>query len=213
MKHKRHIKRDRLLNMYASLWHTSWCLLEAGKAKRAGSYHAFLSSIVFSAFTFEAYLNHVGAKLFTSWDDIDTLSPESKLKLICERLHLTINHGVRPWQTLRTVIRVRNRLAHGRTMSLEDEYSETYDPAHEPPRPDFIQTEWEKLSTAPTAERVREDVQAAMEMIHAASGASSEDYLFAAGTYGLNITWMGVANPTRDGPSPHPKIKPGIQTP
>jgi len=159
MKHKRRIKRDRRLNMHASLWHTSWCLLEAGKANREGSYHQFLSSIVFTAFTLEAYLNHIGAKLFASWDDIDKLSPEAKLKLICERLELPINQGNRPWQTVRTLIRVRNRLAHGRTVSLKDEYTETYDAEHEPPRPDFIQTEWEAFSIQSNAERAREDVR------------------------------------------------------
>ena len=65
-----HVKKKRDVNTYALLWHTSWCLLEIGKNQSEGSFHQFLGSLAFTAFTLEAYLNHIGPKLFKTWDDL-----------------------------------------------------------------------------------------------------------------------------------------------
>ena len=176
MKNLRRVKIQRVLKMYASLWHSSGCLLRAGKAKRKGCYHQFLASIVFTAFTLEAYLNHIGVRLFSSWNEIDRLSPEAKLALVCERLGVPIEKGSRPWQTVGELIRIRNKLAHGKTLSLANEYTETYDQTNESEQPNEIIADWEAYATEQNADRARQDVKSVITKIQTASGI--EDKLF-----------------------------------
>lgn len=53
------ITKERTLNTYAELWHASDCVLNAGLKNAEGCVWQFLSSAVLTAFSFEAYLNHV----------------------------------------------------------------------------------------------------------------------------------------------------------
>lgn len=165
MKKSRQITRTRNLNTYAILWNTSWCLLEAGKERVEGSFHQFLSSIAFTAFTLEAFLNHVGKQLFNSWPEIDPLSPWAKLSLVCEKLDIKIEKGKKPWQTLAKIIRIRNQIAHGKSIELKDKYVEKYSEECNPSRPDQIKSEWEAFSTAKNAELAREEVRSVIMTI------------------------------------------------
>jgi hypothetical protein len=57
------VTQERDLITYAELWHASECVLDVGAAQQSGTSWQFLSSIVLTAFAFEAYLNHVGEPL------------------------------------------------------------------------------------------------------------------------------------------------------
>src|ERR1700730_14011868 len=67
------VKKERNVITYAEMWHTSLCLLERGQEQVKASTHQFRASLVFTAFTLEAYLNHVGRKLFDCWEDLERL--------------------------------------------------------------------------------------------------------------------------------------------
>lgn len=194
MKKRRHIKRDREVNTFAHLWHTSRVLSDLGAQATGGSFHLFLSSVIFAAFALEAYLNHIGSKVFASWPELDrSLSPEAKLALLSERLSLPVNKGCRPWQTVTHAIRVRNKLAHGKTISIGDEYTEEYAEGHEPPHPQHILTDWEQFATQENAARAQEDIRAVADMLQKASGVADAE-LFNLGTSGISIKWMEGAN-------------------
>jgi hypothetical protein len=45
------IKKEREVNTYADMWHSSRCLLDKGIEDQKGSYHQFMASLVFTAFT------------------------------------------------------------------------------------------------------------------------------------------------------------------
>jgi hypothetical protein len=49
------IEKEREVNTYVDMWHTSRCLLYKGIADQKGSYHQFMASLVFTAFALEAY--------------------------------------------------------------------------------------------------------------------------------------------------------------
>jgi len=70
------------------MWHTSKCLLETGVDNPKGSFHQFMASLVFTAFTLEAYLNHIGPKLFDDWHDLERLRPHEKLNTVLEKLQI-----------------------------------------------------------------------------------------------------------------------------
>ena len=94
-----------------------------------------------SAFSLEASLNHIGTKLFPFWKDVEKkLSPESKLNFICHELKLKPNFSKRPYQSFKSILKFRNKLAHGKTKTVEGSWSANMD---ETPISQ-IETEWQK---------------------------------------------------------------------
>ena len=57
-------RRKREIRTYKIMWDTSFSHLKRGMANREGSFYHFMSSIVFTAFALEAYLNHIGEGIF-----------------------------------------------------------------------------------------------------------------------------------------------------
>src|SRR5436190_19900854 len=78
---------------------------------------------VFAAFAMEAFLNFVGEELFRFWDEIDMISSEKKLRVICEHLQYMPDLGARPYQSLHELWKARNLLAHARPETLSQIYS------------------------------------------------------------------------------------------
>lgn len=164
---KLHIKKKRDARTYASFWHTSWCLLEKGKQDKEGSFHQFLASLVFTAFTFEAYLNHIGATIFKSWHKVErSLGLMPKLALICEQLDICPDYDRSPWLILTSILKFRNTIAHGKTEALQEEKVVTADDKYEDYLYAWLPTEWEKFATQKNAEKAREDVQKIITLIH-----------------------------------------------
>src|SRR5690606_33680185 len=132
----------------AELWHASRVLCDIATAEEKGSTWTSLSSILLTTFTLEAYFNHIGPKLFKSWDDLEALSPRAKLEVLMEKVGLDLPRGKNPIQMVDKLIRFRNALAHGKTHTLK-------------PKPEFHSTsadidkilwnrpmtDWEKLCT------------------------------------------------------------------
>src|SRR5271170_7819469 len=90
---KAHVEKTRTVHMYAELWHASASVLEAGCREKRGSSWQFLSSLILTAFTFEAYLNHTGESLISCWEDVERLPPLAKFNLLCEILKVNFAKG------------------------------------------------------------------------------------------------------------------------
>jgi hypothetical protein len=71
------VYRKRDVRTYATLWNASEKVLIVGLREPKGAAWQFLSSIVLTAFAFEAYLNHIGPRVLTSWEELERLSPKS----------------------------------------------------------------------------------------------------------------------------------------
>lgn len=178
------VSKKRNVNTYASLKHASWCLLDVGKKYNEGSFYQFLASIVFSAFSFEAFMNHIGIKLFSSWSDIEKkISPIAKCKLICERISLKVDFGKRPFQTIEELFEIRNRIAHARTEVIECEYLISDHPDDEKKKRGWVETKWEKYSNMKNAEKAFEDVKQCITLIHKNSGISDEEFMNQGGQF------------------------------
>jgi len=166
---------EREVNAYAYMWHTSWCLLEKGQKQEAGSHHQFMASLVFTAFTLEAHLNHAGLKIFLCWDDLERLGPKEKLNLIAEHLRVKINYGVRPWQVMKDLFGFRNAIAHAKsetirpaakTVAVEDYEMRTFN---------LAPTKWELFCTEKNAVKARTDVEKIIVTLHEAAKAAGCD--------------------------------------
>lgn len=183
------IKKSRTVHTYSELWHASQCVLDAGLETPKGSIWQFLSSTVLTAFAFEAYLNHVGPKLFDCWAQLERVSPLAKFDLICEELEIKFEAGERPRTTLNELTNFRNTLAHGKTVLIEPPVKELNENAdvdkYLGERP---LTDWEtKVRNSEFARRARDDVRLALEVIHAKIP-SLEEGLFAFGITAAGAT-------------------------
>ncbi|MDH3997767.1 MAG: hypothetical protein OET90_02905 [Desulfuromonadales bacterium] len=166
--------KERTVRTYTEMWHTSDCLLSLGQENPEGSYHQFMGSLVFTAFTLEAYLNHAGEKLFQCWSDLERLGPKEKLNVIAEHIGLEVNYGGRPWQVIKDLFGFRNDIAHGKTVEINKTEKVPLHKHTEEEGPLFTPTRWEKYCCEQNAVRAREDVEKIVHLIHEASGIQDE---------------------------------------
>jgi hypothetical protein len=114
-----------------------------------------MGSLILSAFTFEAYLNHLGANKVEFWDEIESISTKKKYSVLCKLFNITPDNSRRPYQTLKELFKFRNFMAHGRTELKE--VAKEINPEDElnirPPK-----AEWEEYCTLENAKRAKEDV-------------------------------------------------------
>lgn len=90
---------------------------EAAKSQVAGSSHQKIAAVVFSAFTMEAYLNHLGSELFPEWNATERAMGGARRKLdrLATHLGVTVDYKGRPFKTFLDVFRFRDKMAHGKT--------------------------------------------------------------------------------------------------
>lgn len=181
------VTKKRPVYTYSELWHASSCVLKSGIENPSGSSWQFLSSILLTAFSFEAYLNHVGPRAINCWEQLERLPPWSKFELLCETLNVNFStsRSERPLQTITNLLNFRNTVAHGSSLELEpkpeirDVNDQLQQYIGETPL-----TNWEKLiQTKEFAERVREDIQIVLSQIHDARK-DDKEYLF---SFGMGI--------------------------
>ena len=163
------VTKERDVRIHANLWHTSRCLLERGQEQENASFHQFMASLVFTAFTLEAYLNWLGDKLFPHWRYLERLSPTDKLEVIADQLKITITNGHRPWQTVKPLFGFRNDIAHGKPEVISTKTIEPVNEEFDKMLGKIIRTAWENYCTRENAERAREDVKQILQTLHAAA--------------------------------------------
>jgi hypothetical protein len=162
-----HVTKERQLITYSDFWNSSRVLLENGQRNKLGSYYQFLASLVFSAFTFEAFLNHIGEYLFTSWPELERkLSHRAKLALISEKLDLNIDYGKLPWQIIPKLFGFRDKVAHGKNEMLRLEKIVPHDDRYEELMHEFMFAEWQKFATEQNAVDVRKQLEVIMTDIY-----------------------------------------------
>ncbi len=180
------VTKERSVHTYAELWRASHSVLMVGIEEPTGSSWQFLSSIVLTTFTFEAYLNHIGPRIFDCWSQLDRLPPWSKFELLCEKLGVKYEGGpgVRPLQTTTKLLDFRNTIAHGRSVELKSKPTIlNADDQLDGRLGDRLRTNWENLiQTKDFAERARVDVEAVLVSLHEARQDGKKGHLFASGT-------------------------------
>jgi hypothetical protein len=164
---KAQVSKKRPVHTYSELWHGSGVLLQRGQEEVKGSKWLWMGSLIFTAFSFEAYMNHIGPKVFTCWNIFEkAIPPEGKLDVICERLKIVLEKNERPRQTLRELIKFRNNVAHGKTVPIEENTTPDADQYLDEflgKRPLAI---WEEYCNEGNALRSREDIEKILKLIH-----------------------------------------------
>ena len=132
-----------------------------------------MTVILLAAFKLEAYLNHVGERLFPYWNEMESLSIKSKLEIIRQHVGLPNTNGERPFQTITPLFRFRNAIAHGKSEFLETDTEETG--TIEELRRRKPLTKWEEWNTLEFAERATSDINDVIEALHSAAGLNADD--------------------------------------
>ncbi|MCJ7653693.1 MAG: hypothetical protein MUO97_00050 [Dehalococcoidia bacterium] len=170
---KAKISKERQVNTYAEMWHASDVMLGKAKENPEGSFYQLMASLIFTAFTLEAYLNHIGQSIFKCWDDLEQLSPKRKLNLIAEKLKIERDDSKRPFQTVSKLFKFRNDIAHGKTVRLKSENQINVvdlDYTLNVRLGQHLETPWQKYCSLRNAERAREDVKIIIQKLHKAAG-------------------------------------------
>jgi hypothetical protein len=152
-----------------------------------------MSSLLLSAFAFEAYLNHLGTNQIKFWNEIESIKVREKFSVLCMELDYKADFSRRPCQTLTALIRFRNVLAHGKSELHEETGASTADqPFPENPR----KASWEDYCVEENAVRVLEDVSTIMRDLDRKAGLPELPFK-------VISSMSGVTHPTKsDRPEP-----------
>jgi hypothetical protein len=164
----------RSFHAYAHLREMAWNALEAAEKLERGRYLHCMSAVVFCAFTFEGYLNHIGVVRVPHWDKLERkLSWHRKLQLIGRELKTSFDVGRQPFQTMLEAFAFRDRLAHGKSV-IDEEFSGHYvqgDHASD----NYLDPEWLKTyRSVDTVKAVLENMESALRQLQFAAGLDSE---------------------------------------
>ena len=160
----RQMKRS--VNTYARLIDGSFILLDMA-ANETGLDYLIMASLLFSAFAYEAILNHIGSKTCSCWNLIEKkMRHKDKLKSLAIKLDLNINPGTRPYQTAGKLMSFRDTMAHGKSMeiNINDSVPIPKDPLDDW-RSSQPKTDWEKCCTFEFAKRAHDDVTEIIEYL------------------------------------------------
>lgn len=155
---KAHVTKRRDVRIHAELWHTSNCLLSAGQEKAEASAHQFRASLVFRAFSLEAFLNWLGPQLIPHWKYLERLKPKDKLDVLANTIHVTPDYSSRPWQIVKDLFGFRNDIAHGKPETLSTDTLENINEHLDGKLGQFVRTDWERFCTEENALKAKEDV-------------------------------------------------------
>ena len=187
-KSKVKVVKTRQVNTYNELWRVSYWTMHRAEEEHEGSFFQIMASLIFTAFTLEAYLNHVGKSIFECWDDLERLSPSAKINVIAEQLKVKKDDSKRPFQTVKRLFDFRNDVAHGKTILLKtEEQISVANASIENYIHKMLEPEWEEYSTLDNAKRARADVEEIIEIFHKSANIKG-DTLFLGGMVSTQTT-------------------------
>jgi hypothetical protein len=93
-------------------------IVEKGKDGGGGITFDCMACATMLAFTWEAYLNFFGSELLAdTWNDMAEI--EVKETLVLEKLSIKPDWGQQPFNSVKTLTKIRNWLAHGKPVERE----------------------------------------------------------------------------------------------
>ena len=179
----------REVRTFVDLNHGAKVLIQTAQEVPKGNYYTTMGALLLTAFTFEAYLNHLGQKLFKFWGEIESIRVLGKYMVLCKELDITPDFSVRPNQTLKSLFKFRNAIAHGKSQVLEEtkEESSKDDPYDHTPK-----AHWEEYCTLDNARRASQDIEKIITELHKQAGLG--DYPF---IHGVGIGSMSIKPPNK----------------
>jgi hypothetical protein len=172
------------IRTYYDLNHGADVLILIAEEFPKGSYYTIMSSILLRAFTFEAYLNHLGLKSFKFWEEVDSIRVMDKYKLLCKHLNLSPDYSKQPYKTLTELFRFRNALAHGKSVLLKTTkvFHSAVDPYDHIPK-----AKWQEYCNLENAKRAKKDIETIIKELHGAAGLGEYPFTDGIGIGGITV--------------------------
>jgi hypothetical protein len=172
---KYRVQAERTTLTYVYCWITAKRALKKATAQEAGSFYERMTAAVFSAFTVEGFLNHLGQqRLRTDWDILERrLGPREKLLLLQRLIPLAVDDGKRPFQTLRDMLKVRDSLAHGKTQTVTTD-TVVDDPEDE--SANYPEAPWSKLCSRSSVTLMVQDAEAIVRDLAKQTGSTRDPF-------------------------------------
>ena len=107
---------------FAYNYKASTFFLKNAESSEEGRYYNILSSILFSALTLEAYINHQGSIDIDKWGDWDKKKkPDIKQKLekFSKSNNFEIDYTKKPYSSIYILFDIRNIISHGQTVTIK----------------------------------------------------------------------------------------------
>lgn len=158
---------EREVRTFVDLAHGVNVLIMKTEQDPKGSYYTTMGSLLLTAFTFEAYCNHLGDKKIKFWSEIDRISIMNKYNVLCKEFQINSNFSKRPYQTLNTLFKFRDSIAHGKSKILKatKEVNAGDEPYMHTPK-----AEWEEYCNLENAKRAKEDVYEIIKELNISAG-------------------------------------------
>jgi hypothetical protein len=174
----------REVRTFVDLAHGADVLIAKTEQEPKGSYYTTMSALLLTAFTFEAYLNHLGEKTIKFWGEIEPVKVMDKYSVLCKNLGLTPDFSKRPYQTLKALFTFRNAIAHGKSQILQETkaVSSQDDPHDHTPK-----ASWEEYSILENAKKAKDDVSKIITELHKSAGFGEYPFIHGVGMGSLSI--------------------------
>jgi hypothetical protein len=167
------VRGKRTVPTYTTLRAVSWYANELAKSDLRGRLNHIITSMLFNAFTMEAFLNHLGSRQLTFWPPLkEKLSPREKLDVLCQVLDFQPDFGRSPWQSWGFIFRLRNLLVHAQTETVPFEGEIRGEEFH---IKDWPKAKWEEYMSIDKCQRFLDDTKSMIKELAAKAGISPDD--------------------------------------
>jgi hypothetical protein len=176
---------EREVRTFVDLYNGASVLIGKSQEEMKGSYYTNMGALLLVAFTLEAYLNHLGSKLFKFWPQIERIPVMKKYELLCA--HLDIAPGSRSSdQNIHDLFKFRNAVAHGKSqivktskaVSVEEDDFHKHSP----------KTSEEEYCTVENAKLAREVVADFIKKLHLAAGLGTDPFVSGLTAFSVKLT-------------------------
>jgi hypothetical protein len=125
-------------------------------ADRTGIAFDYMACLVMTAFTFEAKINFLGAKLIQNWKERQPF--DDKVKEVLAHLKIAPDWNKRPYASIQNMKNFRDSVAHGKPVEIQ--YDQTVEmSADELNRKIDLSGEWQKACSPDAVNNAYDDVE------------------------------------------------------
>ena len=158
------VMNKRIVYPYVILHDIALYELGAAKGSEEGRFYNCLKAMVFSAFSLEAYIFHIGVNEESDWIKIEKrLNPKQKLVRLSTRKKFNSNFSSRPFMTFDQIFEFRKQIVHGKTQQLQLDEIRDGEIGYEP---EILLAPWEQLINLDVAALFVEDSESMISILH-----------------------------------------------